>query len=289
MSLLLTYDTISGENHGGTLKPLLATQAPRDLILLAKYLTPVLILGSVLLLVLCGTLMLSELAGKGLVSYMGKKELQRLLVCGLLTACYMCVPASLGLACSCLTRRPSSSLTLALCAWCAWVVIVPGISPLVADGIADRGPRSRSMFANISIHGAPTLGERLRDQRHLERSAEWHKLASKRVERGINMVLSPTTLYRDACESASNTGIEFAVWLEEVTYRFQWTAMAAKSGAGSDVVFPSEKEEFDGTGNEAMASGFVSCAAGVLLLHSIMFLAIGYVGFRKYDLCGVEA
>lgn len=160
--LLFTYDAISGEKEGGTLRLMASFSVPRHQLLVGKLvgiLLPVLsVFFAPLLLGIGVILALPEAQGAG----MAWGRLGTILAAfGL----YLAVFAVAGLLGSCLTHRSATSFVLLLSFWAASVVTLPRLSLIAAD----------------AFHPAPSVHEHQakRSAIYLQYTLKWRELRSR--------------------------------------------------------------------------------------------------------------
>jgi ABC-type transport system involved in multi-copper enzyme maturation permease subunit len=137
-AILLTFDAISGEREGGTLKLVLANSVPRDRVILAK------LAGSFLALVV--PLVLAMLLGLLLVLVYPNVQLSgedwvRIAALMGVFVLYVVAFMTLGLFVSSRTRRSSTSFLALLVVWVLFVLVIPKTSVMVA-GYAVNVPTS---------------------------------------------------------------------------------------------------------------------------------------------------
>ncbi len=132
VTLIFTFDAVSGEKESKTLALTLSNSISRGAILFAKYLSA---LATVLLLLLPAAglnLTIILLAGRTPLSLALVIELGVFLVLVCLLAATM---AAFGLFTSVVTRHSSVSLLLSLCIWLLFVAVVPNSSTFIAKTI----------------------------------------------------------------------------------------------------------------------------------------------------------
>jgi len=132
VSLLFTFDAVSGEKETKTLSLALSNSVSRGTLLWGKYLSAVL---SVLMIVFPGllvSLLLILLSGSGSWSPALAGEAAAFLV---LTGLLAATMAAFGLLCSVTTRNSNVSLLLALSIWLLFAVIIPNSSSFLAKNV----------------------------------------------------------------------------------------------------------------------------------------------------------
>jgi hypothetical protein len=136
MALVFGYDAICGEKQRGTLRLMLSYSVPRDRVVIAKWIG-----GYVTLIV---PFLLTALAGAVLVHAhpaMSLRAGQWARLGGVvgLAMLYVAAVFSLALYVSCLTRGPATSVMVLLSAWVILVLVVPNVSPHVAQAVLPVG------------------------------------------------------------------------------------------------------------------------------------------------------
>jgi ABC-type transport system involved in multi-copper enzyme maturation permease subunit len=132
LSVLVVYDSVSGEKDRGTLRLVLSYQVPRSKLFLAKYLGP---LFASTMCLLAGYL-IGLVVLVAFTSFAFDTEL--LITFGtifLLTVLYCSVSLLLGLAVSTFTHKPTNSLLVAIMIWILFVLVVPRLGVMAAENI----------------------------------------------------------------------------------------------------------------------------------------------------------
>lgn len=132
LALAFAYDGVSGEAETGVLKLLMSYSAPRDLVLLGKWLGGYLALIAPFtvsfVLVLLVMLLFPD------VQPDGESSLAVLALYGL-ALLYLGAVYSLGLFVSCRTRLASTSITVLLLLWVSLILAVPNMAPYVVSHV----------------------------------------------------------------------------------------------------------------------------------------------------------
>ncbi len=145
LALLLSFDAISGEREAGTLKLVLSNPVSRANVALGKYLG-----GTISLLLplamgfLLALLFLSVHSPIGLSG----QEWVRVLLIVLAAAMYLSAMCLIGLCLSAVTRRPSTTLILAMLVWLMTVLIIPNLSTFMASQAVET-ESSRSLRLKV--------------------------------------------------------------------------------------------------------------------------------------------
>jgi ABC-type transport system involved in multi-copper enzyme maturation permease subunit len=129
-AIILTYDAISGEKERGTLALMLSNSIQRISILGAKYLAALI---TILIPLLAGVLLGLLLCFRGGLVALDGQSLGRIGVFALMSIAYISLMILLGLFISSLTQRSSISLLLLLSIWVFFVIVIPGLSSVLAE------------------------------------------------------------------------------------------------------------------------------------------------------------
>lgn len=164
-AILLTYDAISGEKEQGTLALVCSNSISRISILLGKYLAalitlliPLFIGISIGLLTLEGQL--------GIFGLFSGESFTRLVLFITLLIIFISFFVLLGLGVSSLVKRSSISLLLLFFIWVTLLFIIPNLSGVIADSIAEVPSEHefaiREVSAFLSLGGPRELEERIK-------------------------------------------------------------------------------------------------------------------------------
>ena len=132
LALAFAYDAVSGEAETGVLKLLMSYSAPRDLVLLGKWLGGYLALMAPFTVSFVLALLLILLFPD--VEPDGESALALLALYGL-ALLYLGAIYSLGLLVSCRTRLASTSITVLLLLWVSLILAVPNMAPYAVSHI----------------------------------------------------------------------------------------------------------------------------------------------------------
>ena len=132
LALAFAYDTVSGEAETGVLKLLMSYSAPRDLVLLGKWLGGYLALIAPFTVSFVLALLVILLFPD--VEPDGESSLALLALYGL-ALLYLGAVYSLGLFVSCRTRLASTSITVLLLLWVTLILAVPNMAPYVVSQV----------------------------------------------------------------------------------------------------------------------------------------------------------
>jgi len=140
LAFVFSYDAISGEREEGTLKLLLSYSVPRDRLILAKW------IGGYLSLIV--PFLIAVLAGAILV-YFSKdvgfrgQDWAALTLGFSASLVFIGVMFSVGLFVSTRCARSSTSISILLFVWVIFALIVPNVSPYIADRFSPTPPISK--------------------------------------------------------------------------------------------------------------------------------------------------
>jgi ABC-type transport system involved in multi-copper enzyme maturation permease subunit len=302
-AVIFSFDMISREKRRGTLKLMLTNGVSRAKVLLAK---------------LCGALVVVAIPALaallfGLI-YMQFTVPQaftadfylRVLVFAGLILLYVTAFISIGLFISSLTHRPAVSLVLAMLVWALLVFVVPNAAYLAGRNIAGgetleqqevkvRHIWTSAIFrANNDPGPRPPFAERAKEMAGELANEYRHyiNLAEGRIGwvRSLNY-FSPAGPFSFAVWAAAGTGPDDALEFQRDVLRYQSTAIedAVKLltiARGQDIGEPDFKpRKFAEQGRtlpEAVMDEILP-GAGALLLMSLVFFALSFLVFIRYD------
>ena len=132
LALAFAYDAVSGEAETGVLKLLMSYSAPRDLVLLGKWLGGYLALIAPFTVSFVLALLVMLLFPD--IQPDGESSLALLALYGL-ALLYLGAVYSLGLFVSCRTRLASTSITVLLLLWVTLILAVPNMAPYVVSHV----------------------------------------------------------------------------------------------------------------------------------------------------------
>jgi ABC-type transport system involved in multi-copper enzyme maturation permease subunit len=148
IALLLTFDAVCGERERGTLKVLLSCPVPRDVVIVAKVVAGLLtvfvplllswVLSLVYVLVVAGVTLSVD-------------QLLRLAWIAGVSAVYVCVFFSLGIAVSSWVRRSATSLAVCLFCWIVFVLAIPNAVPMVVKRLSPIPPQSKIVLEKDAV------------------------------------------------------------------------------------------------------------------------------------------
>lgn len=232
LALLFVYDAVCGEKEDGTLRLILSSPVPRDLVLFAKW--------GAAFLAMAAPLALSVAVGVGLAPLAAPLGLGAAawLRVGLFTALallYLALFLSAGLAVSSLTHRPATSLVVCLFLWILLVLALPALGSQVArvlrpvETVKHTEARKQAKAEEVRdrgfrrVEGGGRMAEwadymRIREEikretRQIDRARRARLLEQARLARNLARA-SPAAAFLHAAGELSGTGLES--WTEHV-------------------------------------------------------------------------
>ena len=130
LALAFSYDAVSGEKESGVLKLVMSYSVPRDIVLLGKWIGGYLALVLPFLLSFCASIVVLVLFPEVIISPSDALAILALVAVALL---YLAVVYSLGLFVSCRTEMASTSITVLLLVWVAFILAVPNMAPYLTS------------------------------------------------------------------------------------------------------------------------------------------------------------
>ena len=130
LALAFAYDGVSGERESGVLKLMLSYSAPRDLVLLGKWLGGYLALIAPFTAAFVIALLIAALFPEVQPTLDNSLAIAGLLILALL---YLAAIYSLGVLVSCRTSLPSTSITVLLLIWVAFILAAPNMAPYITS------------------------------------------------------------------------------------------------------------------------------------------------------------
>jgi ABC-type transport system involved in multi-copper enzyme maturation permease subunit len=129
LGVVLGFDAINGEKESGTLRLIVSNQVARSSLLTAKWLSGVIVLGSVLLItILWGALIIQVRSN---IVWRRDDWLSMALIL-LVSLAYVTVFYSIAFFCSTVVQRSPISALAGIFSWVVLVLIVPNTSPFIA-------------------------------------------------------------------------------------------------------------------------------------------------------------
>lgn len=323
LAVLFAYDTICGEQEGGTLKLIMANAVPRHLILLAKWIggygvliLPFLVSVVVALLISYATTSLSFSPSEW-AAFGGFVAISCL---------YMSTFYALGMLISSLTHRPATSLVLTFLIWVVLVLAIPNIAPIVARALApipsagviagQREAVQRNLWSGMRGRRRDLSREerrKLRDEIEAQISEETGKILRDYLEKvdaqiGLGILLgrvSPSANYVYAAANLAGSGMSDFSNLRDYIRRYRQdfldrTAELERERRRqlNEVTDPAERQEIEeapidpeqlpafDVGRRSLSEILVSSRTDLLILvvlNVVLFLG-AHLGFLRYDL-----
>ena len=132
LALAFAYDGVSGERESGVLKLMLSYSAPRDLVLLGKWLGGYLALIAPFTAAFLIAILIAALFPEVQPTLDNSLAIVGLLILALL---YLAAIYSLGVLVSCRTSLPSTSITVLLLLWVAFILAAPNMAPYITSQV----------------------------------------------------------------------------------------------------------------------------------------------------------
>ena len=147
LAMILTFDGISGEKAGATLRLLMANGVPRSSVFIGKWigLTVTIVIPFILGMIIS---LITFFAITG--TAFGTDVWLALILCMFASLLYLSVFVLLGLAVSAFTATPAQSIFVALGVWGLLTILLPQIAVAAADGL-DPVPAVKSVEKNMRI------------------------------------------------------------------------------------------------------------------------------------------
>ncbi len=130
LSLLLTFDSVSGEREAHTLVLCLSNQVSRSHVFLTKWLSVILLLSVTMLIGILVYLLIQLIAGSQIATAISVMEVLLFIVSAFV---FISLMTCLGLLCSVISRSSGISLLYAITLWLLFAIIIPNTSILWAD------------------------------------------------------------------------------------------------------------------------------------------------------------
>lgn len=130
LALAFSYDAISGEREGGVLKVVMSYSVPRDTLLLGKWIGGYLALTAPFVVSFIAGLVVVVLFPEVEPSLDNTLSIFALLLLALL---YLAAIYSLGIFVSCRTEITSTSITVLLLVWVAFILAIPNMAPYLTS------------------------------------------------------------------------------------------------------------------------------------------------------------
>ena len=232
-ALIFSYNSICGERENGTLRLILAGPVPRHKILLGKYLALMFMVGVPLLLGILVNLIIVTLSGDVAI---GAGEWLKILSIVVLSLLYLSIFVLLGMFISSRTGRSVSSMVILLFLWVGLVILVPSTGRIVAKTFQEVSTQAEmnrrvtemkeqwfeDLMAGKYGENASHTSRNIKECNPPARARAYAALTkenNKIIDEHINKItaqvavgrqftrISPTEIYRQACETIAGTGI----------------------------------------------------------------------------------
>jgi len=239
LSLVFTYDSISGEKEDGTLRQMLANTIPRYEVLLGKYLGVVLTIGIPLLIGLLVSLIIVVASNVAVISGL---DWLKILTIILMSFLYLSIFILLGIFISSRTAYPANSMVILLLIWVVLVILIPSFGRIISEvsgkapnptelerrlgeisaemwgNSARFGERAGSWAGNVNnpMNNPPARGRLKTAEVNGKNQAreDYHRKMLAQALIGRNLTcFSPTVIYQRASEAVAGTGINHCVSL----------------------------------------------------------------------------
>jgi len=226
-AIILVYDSICGEKEKGTLRLAIANSVPRSTLLLGKFLGGFIALAVPVILGTLIQLLVLILGGTGFQSADWIRVMLSLVFIFLYLSCYLMI----GLFISSRSNNSSTSLVAGLLVWAMFVVVIPGVSGMIASDMVKLPSREVALenawshwsdvirkynqenpeTTGASGHWSP--GEPL--ERAILAADAWSEVMNDFRNRQIEQVsaarrvtfISPTAVFRSGLETMAESGI----------------------------------------------------------------------------------
>jgi len=297
VALLFGFDQVSREKESGVLRLMLSNSVSRAKILTGKWLGNFLSLSvPFLLMTFLGFALINLDPGVGFpVSSIG-----RFFILILTALVYIALFLSLGILVSALTRRAASSLVILLLIWAVTVFVVPNLGTLVARQIVDvpsvkalsekqdqlwtrevlqmeierRAKNDRGTGDLVKKH-FETINRELNQMEEDYRN-KFDRLV--RLSKNINR-LSPAASFVYATTELAGTGIGEESRLKEDVLRYKDSVLSNLERGEKQV--PAFAYRYRTVGQVLSQGGLFDLVW--LVFFNILFFAMGYVAFVRYD------
>ena len=249
LSLVFTFDSISGEIEKGTLRLTLSNAIARRIVLNAKFLSTLISLGTLFLIGVLMNLLLLYTSG---TIQLTTQDLSRIAGVFLVFFVYLSLFIALGLLVSARSNRAASSLIILLLCWVIWVLLIPSTlgtivsyfhrapNPLdsrrspyplhneigeyyVARGLLDETPSRTYPPTPATQLWAEFLNSEVQTANRLNRELLTAQIREIQVARDFNRI-SPAAIVQYALESLSGTGfqrhLQFLINVENYAVEF---------------------------------------------------------------------
>jgi ABC-type transport system involved in multi-copper enzyme maturation permease subunit len=333
-ALIFAYNSCCGEKESGTLRLILAGPTPRHKVLLGKYLALMFVVGVPLFLGILINLIIVTLSKDVAFGWSAWARILGIIVLSLL---YLSVFVLLGIFISSRTSRSVSSIVILLFLWICLVILVPSSGRIVAKTLrkvptqAEMNRRMTQMKERL-LEGL-MAGKYGQNAGHTSRNIKEcnppararafaalternNKIINEHMNQIINQVaigrrytrISPTEVYKQACETIAGTGIGRFSELRRQIRRYQadlknyvrsrdaedpnslhllydemYTAQIWRTISHNPVDFDTvpKFQERDLALGQSLKLAIWDI--GLLALFNLVFFAAAFVSFLRYD------
>ena len=315
LAVLFVFDAICGEKERGTLKLLMAQSVPRDLVLLAKWMGGYIALAVPFLVAVLGGLSYVYLTGTFILH---GDDLVRLGLLVGLSLLYLAACFALGMFISTVTHKASTSLLIALFAWVCWLVVIPNLSPVLAErwkpvptqqivtaekASVDRETRLRVDRVQQRMWESGKKAEEAEEEIIQEGNRRKNKL-DRYYQQSLNdqielskalTRLSPAASFTLASTEIAQTGANLFVRFEQAYKRFQSqiedfreAAEKVQEETGEEVAsdwFDENPVPTLRLSHLQLDDTFEAITTDILLLvvYCVLFFLLSYLFFLRYD------
>ena len=311
ITLLFTFDSISGEREHGTLRLILANPTPRHIVLIGKFLG---VLTSIFIPFTLAVLINLFAISTSSEVHLGAESWWRLSTIFFIALLYTSLFIALGLLVSARVQQSAVSLVILLLTWVTFVVFAPGTlasiasgfspAPMTSDEFFERGSQlQEKLWDEYYARGRNPLSLSefvTKDAESRERLSQEHltqQIAQVELARATTRI-SPASLVQHLLESFAGTGFNRHVqFLENVRrYARQYREfvidtdradpasphiMGVREGMSRKPVSPESIPRFEDT--LSLSRDFNAAAVDLLLLTLIVLVLMlgAYLAFVR--------
>ena len=247
LSLVFTYDSISGEKEDGTLRQMLANTIPRYEVLIGKYLGVLLTIGIPLFIGLLASLIIVVASNVAVISGL---DWSKILIIILVSFLYLSIFILMGMFVSSRTAYPANSMVVLLLVWVVLVILIPSFGRIISE-VSGEAPNPAELerrlaeirtdvWSNSERYGEgagfwtpnvnhpknnPPARARMRNASASAQNKareDYHNKMMAQAFVGRNLTcFSPTVIYQRASEAVACTGINHVVSLQRQVKEYQ--------------------------------------------------------------------
>ena len=134
ITILFTFDSISGERERGTLRLMLANSVPRHTVLIGKFLGALVSISIPFTFAILINLSVISVSSD---VHLGADAWIRLIIIFIIAILYLCLFIALGLLVSSSVQNSVTSLVILLLTWCVFVIFIPSTFASIASGFSN--------------------------------------------------------------------------------------------------------------------------------------------------------